>query len=158
MFRLGIFAAVIALGCGGNNAATHADMTLVGKLCSPADARADAWTLPIVKQSQAGKFTVTLLSSQQHIPLIGDNTTWTLQIADATGAMVSGADVKVLPWMPDHHHGTSIIASSTPMATAGQYQITPLYLFMAGYWTITFTITTPSATDTVVYSICLTDA
>jgi hypothetical protein len=162
MQRLGSFGFMLAgllIGCGGDKAMTSApDMALVGKLCTPADPRADAWKLPLAKASAMGSFNVTLLKSQENIPLIGDTTTWTLQIADPSGAMISNADVSVLPWMPDHHHGTSVKAAAKAMATAGQYQVTPLYLFMAGYWTITFTITTPAATDTVVFSLCLTDA
>jgi hypothetical protein len=159
-YRLCILAfALLVVGCGGDKMSSTAhDMALVGKLCTPADSRADAWKLPIDKMSAMGAFKVTLLSSVQHIPLIGDTSMWTLQIADASGAMVSHAEVTVLPWMPDHHHGTTVKASATPMATAGQYSVTPLYLFMAGYWTVTFTIATPTATDTVVFSLCLTDA
>ena len=29
---------------------------------------------------------------------------------------------------------------------------------MAGYWTVTFTITSGATTDTVVFSVCLSDA
>jgi hypothetical protein len=160
MQRLGSFIlAGLVIGCGGDRITTSAhDMALVGKLCTPADSRADAWKMPIAKMSEAGTFNVTMLKSEQNIPLIGDTTKWTLQIADATGATISNAQVSVMPWMPDHHHGTTIKAAATPMATAGQYQIAPLYFFMAGYWQVTFTITTPTATDKVVFSLCLTDA
>jgi hypothetical protein len=71
--------------------------------------------------------------------------------------MVSGATITVKPWMPDHGHGTSAQALVTPSATTGQYVIDPLYLFMAGYWTVTLTITSGSVTDTVVFSLCLAD-
>ncbi len=153
-----------ALGaCGGTNHVA-ADMTpappdlapLVGKLCS--DARADNWVLPIAKPSVNGAFDVSLLTSAASPPVIGDLTTWTLQISDAQGAMVDGATITVKPWMPDHGHGTDAVAHVTPAGTPGQYSVTPLYLFMAGYWTVTFTITSGTVTDTVVYSVCLSDS
>lgn len=64
----------------------------------------------------------------------------------------------VCPWMPAHHHGTTVLASVSPDATPGQYTVTPLYLFMAGYWTVTLTLTSGSTTDTVAYSVCLSDS
>jgi len=165
-YRLAIFFVALAAGCGGGKGGA-ADMTMapmtppdlappVGMLCM--DARADNWQLPIVKTSKNGAFTVTLVASAANPPIVGDITNWTLQIADATtGAMISAATMTVKPWMPDHGHGTSIAAQVMPTGTAGQYSITPLYLFMSGYWTVTFTITNGSVTDSVVYSLCITD-
>jgi hypothetical protein len=163
-YRLAISFFALFGACGGTNHGA-ADMTpapptdiagVVGTLC--ADARADNWVLPIVKPSKNGAFNVSLLASAQSPPVIGDLTTWTLQIADAAGAMVDGATITIKPWMPDHGHGTDAVAHVMPAGTTGQYTITPLYLFMAGYWTITFTITNGAVTDTVVYSVCLSDS
>jgi hypothetical protein len=161
--KYGLASLCIALltGCGGAKAspdmtpAPHDMAPIVGMLCS--DARADNWTLPIAKASKNGAFNVTLVDSTASPPIIGDLTKWTLQIADATGAMLDGATIAVKPWMPDHGHGTSVNATVMPVGAPGQYAITPLYLFMAGYWTVTFTITTGTTSDTVVYSVCLSD-
>ena len=163
-YRLAISFLALLGACGGTNQGA-ADMTpapptdiagVVGMLC--ADARADRWDLPIAKPSKNGAFNVSLLTSAQSPPVIGDLTTWTLQIADDKGAMVDDATITVKPWMPDHGHGTDAVANVTPASTAGQYTVAPLYLFMAGYWTITFTITNGAVTDTVVYSVCLADS
>jgi YtkA-like len=163
------FVAVLSLGltaCGGSDNKSAPDMTMapptdlegaVGKVCSPFDTRTDVWTLPIAKMSANGSFAVSLLTSTKSPPLIGDLTSWTLQIADPQGAMVTGATITIKPWMPDMGHGTSAEALMTAGDTPGQYVIAPLYLFMAGYWTVTLTITSGTVTDTVVYSICLAD-
>ena len=45
----------------------------------------------------------------------------------------------------------------TAAGAPGQYEVAPLYLFMAGYWTITLTITVGTVTDSVVYSLCLAE-
>jgi len=158
-----IFSVALFIGCGGLGSKGGPDMApspdlmpLAGMLCN--DARADAWVLPIRKGSAKGVFDVTLLASQASPPIIGDLTTWTLQVADAQGAMVQNAAIAAKPWMPDHGHGTSVNATVMPAGAPGQYAITPLYLFMAGYWTVTFTISDGAgASDTVVYSVCLTD-
>jgi hypothetical protein len=162
-----------ASGCGGSGnkpPAAGADMAVaptVGLLCT--DARADEWKLPLTKTTPSGAMKVTLLSSQASVPVIGDSkTTWTIAVQDAaTGAPVVGAAVSVLPWMPDHGHGTSVKAVVTETA-GGQYAMEPLYFFMAGYWTVTVTIDAAGtsgaggadggAADSVVFSVCLTDA
>lgn len=175
--RLAFFSALALAGssvsgCGGSgqtkSSQTAVDMAaatqpIVGMLCT--DARADDWKLPLTKPTASGALKVTLLASQADIPVIGDSMTkWTIAVADATtGAPVTGAPVSVLPWMPDHGHGTSVKAVVTEdAATPGQYALEPLYFFMAGYWTVTITINGGSAdggaADSVVFSLCLTDA
>jgi hypothetical protein len=174
--RFVVLALAAVAGCGGNGTKIGSDLAMApgdmatsgGKLC--VDARADAWTLPATpmkKMSQNGVYQVSLLASAASPPIIGDLTSWTLAVADASGADVSGAtfmtkcldnSVKpVCPWMPDHHHGTGALANVAPASVNGQYTVEPLYLFMAGYWTITATITSGSATDSVVFSACLSD-
>ncbi len=178
-WRLAIVLSAFVAGCGGadkpstSGQMTGADMSappLVGMLC--VDARADDWQLPLTKTTTGGAYKVTLVSSHAGIPVIGDSTTtWTIAIADATtGAPVQGATVAVLPWMPDHGHGTSVKAVVTESATTpGQYAMEPLYFFMAGYWQVTLTITADGGNatsgaadggtaDKVVFSLCLTDA
>ncbi len=158
MQRLAVAFLVAVAGCGGSGKpAPMPDMApAVGLLC--VDARADSWALPIVKTSKNGAFQVTLVASAASPPIIGDLTTWTLQVADTQGTMVDNAAIAVKPWMPDHGHGTDVKATVSAGDAPGQYKITPLYLFMAGYWTITFTITNGAGvSDSVVYSVCLSD-
>jgi YtkA-like len=158
-----MFAAAI-LGCGGGGAAmsgpdlslpASTDLSVGGTLCS--DPRADPYMANFTKPSAKGTFNVTLVESVPGPPAIG-NDTWTLLVKDASGAAMSGATITVKPWMPDHGHGTSVNATITPAAADGTYTVTPLYLFMAGLWQITFTITSSTgATDQVVFSYCLAE-
>lgn len=56
-----------------------------------------------------------------------------LSITDAAGAPVAGATVTVVPFMPAHGHGGSVlptVAESSP----GVYVATPLDFFMSGTW------------------------
>ncbi|HZS40261.1 MAG TPA: FixH family protein [Polyangia bacterium] len=163
-FGLVIFAA--ALGCGGHgnqpsgpdlSGPLSTDMSIPGgPLCS--DPRADPYMPGLTKPSVNGDFNVTLVGSVPGPPSIG-NDTWTLEIADKSGAAMNGATITVKPWMPDHGHGTSVTASVTPAGNDGTYTVTPLYLFMAGLWQVTFTIKSSTGTsDTVVFSYCLAEA
>lgn len=157
-------AALLVAGCGGGGAAprdlsvpstTDAarldDLSSGGVLCS--DPRADAWSLPIVKPSKGGLYTMSLVSADESPPIIGVNT-WQMQLADADGDPLDGMNVTVKPWMPDMGHGTSVVPRFNADGS-GAYTVTPLYFFMAGFWTTTFTIAGDGGTDTVVYGFCL---
>jgi hypothetical protein len=43
----------------------------------------------------------------------------------------------------------------TPTGSDGTYAITPLYLFMAGYWEVTLTIQVGATRDDVVFPVCI---
>ncbi|WP_373044348.1 FixH family protein [Vulgatibacter sp.] len=70
-------------------------------------------------------------------PAVGQNTLH-VQVSDAAGAPVSGAVVRVVPFMPAHNHGSS----ETPVVTDngdGSYTATPVTLTMPGTWEVTIT-------------------
>lgn len=82
--------------------------------------------------------------------------TWTVKVTDGKGNPVSGAAIKVRPFMPDHGHGSSITPQIMPMAAEGTYQVGLLDFFMPGIWQETFTITpTTGPADTVVFTFCV---
>jgi nitrogen fixation protein FixH len=88
--------------------------------------------------------------------------TWTIKITDANCQPVDGAKLTIKAWMPEHNHGW-LEATSTPQG-GGAYEIGDLYLFMDGFWQITFTATTAATTDaaapvtdSTVFSFCLDD-
>jgi hypothetical protein len=78
----------------------------------------------------------------------------------SSSAPVDGLAMDVVPFMPDHGHGTSVAVAVTPEGS-GTYLIAPLYLYMAGYWEITFDITDSSGatpvTDTAIVKVCVPD-
>ena len=100
---------------------------------------------------------------------------WTVETDQGTTmAPLDDLSIKVVPYMPDHKHGTTpvgVMAAGTP----GGYTMSPVNLYMAGYWEVTFTITqTPPAgatdadggtdaappapiSDTAVLKICVPD-
>ncbi len=92
----------------------------------------------------------------------GSNT-WEIQVRTLAGQAIDGLTIQAVPKMPDHGHGTSI----TPLTTdegAGAYLISPLYLYMGGYWTITLNIRPPASdggassaltSDSVVFNVCI---
>src|SRR5438876_381044 len=72
-----------------------------------------------------------------------------LQVVDASRGPVDAVIPLmngVSPYMPDHQHGTSIAPVATGQGSGG-YQVTPLYLYMSGYWEITLDMLAPPAAD-----------
>ena len=85
---------------------------------------------------------------------------WTIEIdAASAGTPVDGMSIAVRPYMPLHFHGTTSVGVMA--VGGGTYTISPLNLYMAGYWEITFNLTDMSGdapvTDSAMVPICIPD-
>jgi hypothetical protein len=121
------------------------------------DPRVDAFAADLTKKSASGALTATLLSATPAPPALRTNS-WTVKLVDATGAPISGAALSVVPWMPDHGHGSSVVPQVTAGA-AGSYTLDSLYLFMPGVWRITLGVMPdagmPNPDDEVQFFFCI---
>lgn len=147
------------LGGCGSGGSPGPDMMMTGEFydCSK-ETRAMPYAEGMQVASSADKFTVKLLQSQPGPPIKGANT-WQIEIDEtATGLPLDGLDISVLPWMPDHNHGSLAAVVVTP-ETTGQYQLDPMYLSMSGLWEIRFTIVGTmvggGTTDAAVIKVCI---
>jgi hypothetical protein len=105
--------------------------------------------------SKTGTFvTASFVSADPAPPRLGDNT-WVLRFTDSGGAALDGLDITVTPMMPDHGHGTPVVAVVTPTEAAGEYSIAPVNLFMVGYWEITFEMTQGDQQDSIMFGFCV---
>jgi hypothetical protein len=115
------------------------------------DTRKDIYTAGLAKQSAA--LSVKIVESTPSPPKKGTNT-MLLQIDDAAGKPLEGATVSVLPYMPDHAHGSAV----TPVVTAmggGKYAVAKLYYPMPGLWKVTVTVQMPGAApQEVAFNFC----
>jgi hypothetical protein len=77
-----------------------------------------------------------------------------IRVLDASGQPLTGATLtSVTPTMPIMSHGTS-----TPTITAngdGTFNVTAVYLFMAGLWAITTNASIGSQQDSGSFSSCV---
>jgi hypothetical protein len=161
-----VFALVVAtasIGCGGgtspaapgNDAAVDADdggATFAG--CA-GDPRGDVFTQGITKAGFGNRLQVRLVTAQPGPPIKGVNT-WTVEVDDMLGVAQPGAMIKVSTFMPDHQHSSPVAAVVTARPTTGQYQVDPLYFFMAGLWQITLDVTTSAGVnDAAMFSFCV---
>ena len=143
-------AAAMMAGCGSGQPGTP-DALDIG--CQN-DTRAMTYTANMQLQGVSKFLTFVLEQSVPAPPIKGTNT-WTLKVLDGSAQPVSDASLTVKPFMPDHGHGTSVVPQVAPAGDA--YTISNLYLFMAGLWQVTITVTTPSGTqnDAAVFSFCV---
>ena len=61
-------------------------------------------------------------------------------------APMDGLTISVDPEMPDHNHGTTPVGVM-PVGSGGLYMMSPVNLYMAGYWLVTLSIVAPPAAD-----------
>ncbi len=122
------------------------------------ETRADTFVVGLEKIGDGAVLDFKLMSANPAPPARGDNT-WILQINAMTGGAVgapsTGASMTVTPFMPDHQHGTPSEVSVMAMPDAGQYQLSPVNMWMPGLWETTITATSATGTDTVVYRFCI---
>ena len=65
-----------------------------------------------------------------------------LTISDASGVPIDGLTLDVVPWMPSHAHGTSVVTLVEPIGN-GSYVVRDVNLFMPGRWQLRVSVTGP---------------
>ncbi len=100
-----------------------------------------------------GVFEIQLITAVPAPPDKGDNA-WTIALRDVASAAPVHADtLVVIPFMPDHGHGTSIEPVITQNPEPGSYQIDVINLWMPGFWEVRFDI--DAGTDLIVFPFCV---
>lgn len=159
-------------GCSAGSDSTDGSSPLSQFVDCTQETRATPYAAGTVERSGQMEFDVTLVDNRpgaadaQKPPgtWVRGSNTWDLMVRDSSGQGVAGLTIETVPFMPVHNHGTSI----TPVTTdesGGRYVISPLYLYMSGYWQITLNISAPSSDggssasqihpDSVVFNVCI---
>jgi hypothetical protein len=145
--------------CGGSGGGDGPDADIVSYNCAT-ETRADTFSVGLEKTGAAGLFDFKLMTADPAPPARGDNT-WVIEVDSASaagaGAPVAGlqSGMTVVPYMPDHMHGTPITVEITPASTTGQYTLTPVNLWMPGLWETTIQVDSNGTKDHAVFSFCL---
>ena len=142
--------ALATVGCdtgdgedAGDEAADDGTMML---RCASED-RAEDFHLGLEKDGTAHR--VTFTDAEPAEPIRGLNT-WTIALSDLEGAPMEGMELSIVPWMPDHGHGSPQPVEVTDIGE-GQYTLDPVNLFMAGYWEVTIS----AADDEIMLPLCV---
>jgi hypothetical protein len=145
------FTALVGAGCGSSSTPSQPD---AGDLITcQNDPRVATYAPGLSVSTTSGTRKFVLVSSDPAPPARGTDT-WTLRITDAGGTAEDGLSVSVLPFMPDHGHGTSVNATVTANSD-GTYTAAPLYFFMPGVWRITFSTPPNQLSDVADFYFCI---
>ena len=149
--KAALLATALLAACGGDDGTTEDPVD-----CSKVSA--DTFVVGLEHMGSAGSLDFKLMSATPSPPTRGDNT-WVVQInsmaSGVVGAPVDGAMLQVTPFMPAHQHGSPIQVQITPGTTAGEYNLTPVNLWMPGVWETTIRATSASTTDSAIYKFCI---
>lgn len=147
---------VLVLGivaCGGDDGHGHEDVVD----CSTVTG-VDTFVVGLEKAGGNGIFNFRMLSASPAPPARGDNT-WIVQInalnAGVIGDPVENVELRVTPFMPAHQHGTAVPIEITPLADPGQYELSPVNLWMQGVWETTIRATVDTMIDSTVFKFCV---
>ena len=150
MHRVVLASSLALVACssgGGDNTGDDATYD-----CTMED-RDDDFVVGLEKVGAAGVH-FKLMESVPAPPSRGDNM-WRVQVIGTTGAGLTGMGLEVVPFMPDHRHGTSIVPTITESTTVtGEYVADPVNLWMPGLWQTTVRTTT-APVDSVIFSFCI---
>ncbi len=150
-----VFCAVSCAACGtspGSSLTPDAGDAVV--IDCAKDSRILTYAPNISVKSATGALNFSLIDSNPAPPASGTNV-WSMRITNTSGVSQLNVAADVVPFMPDMGHGTSVTPEMTANAD-GTYTVQPLYLFMAGVWTVTFTTVLQSGqSDSAVFYFCI---
>lgn len=150
-FGLIAISSFAAGSCMGDDGSTPPDETVN---CDTITDK-DEFTIGLTKTGDAGLLNFSIVSGDPAPPIRGDNT-WVIDVtAQAGAAPITDAQMTVKPFMPAHQHGAGKTVVVEPMPTAGQYQLSPINLWMPGVWETTINVTSATGTDKVVFKFCI---
>ncbi|MCA9490514.1 MAG: FixH family protein [Myxococcales bacterium] len=112
-------------------------------------AGADTFVAGIEVESSGGEL-VSIVSAEPTPPDVGDNT-WTVAVADASGAPMAGLAPVVRPWMPMHGHGLAPPEYVGIDQADGTYVVPTFDLIMPGLWEFTVDL---GDGDQAMFSFC----
>jgi hypothetical protein len=144
--------AVLALGLG---TACGGEETDPDDLRCSEEERADEYLAGMSKDGVNQLFQFRLVESTPAPPEKGDNT-WIVDVLDFQDSTpVDSADITVMPFMPDHGHGSPIAAEIAPTGDPGQFQVDRVNLWMPGLWEVTIAADDGTEQDETIFSFCI---
>jgi len=121
------------------------------------ETRADTYQPGMTRTGAAG-FTAALLASVPGPPPRG-NSAWDLRLTDAAAVARDDLALRITPFMPDHGHGTAVVAHVTAAGADGRYHVAPVNLWMPGLWSIRVAVADAAAPtvelDAITFWFCV---
>lgn len=151
-----ILAFALLAACGGGSDATP-DAEDDGPYNCAADSRGETYKQDLDHKGDGQKLDFKLKSADPSPPSRNFNK-WTLELSTMSsgvvGDAVTGGQLKVTPYMPDHAHGPG----TNPVVTDngdGTYTLDKINLWMPGVWQVTVQAASSSGNDSTVFVFCI---
>jgi len=87
--------------------------------------------------------TAEVIEAEPSSPLKGSNA-WTVALTSDAGEALTGCAIHLVPFMPDHGHGSNEVDSVELESTPGHYALEGFELSMPGYWELNAEVTCPT--------------
>jgi hypothetical protein len=116
----------------------------------------DQFEVGMSKRASPEPLRIELVSAEPSPPAVRTDNAWRLRVADADGAMVTGAELVVSPYMPAHQHGSAEVIVTE--LGEGQYELSPIELIMPGVWEIPVAVSTLEGTSSeATFRFCIAE-
>lgn len=147
--RWALVVATMLTGCGKKNTVAPTTSS-TGQVGCNDDKRVQAYASGMRVDGAA--YTFELTEADPAPPARGGNV-WKVRLLDHDKNPVTGAQITVRPYMPDHGHGASAVPNIA--ADGDTYIISNLDLFMPGVWELTLKQTGAGTGDTAKFTFCV---
>src|SRR5689334_22201502 len=119
------------------------------------ETRADTFAIGLEHDTTMGAKYI-IVSSTPAPPARGDNDI-VIQIEDSAAAPMTGQQLTIRPYMPDHGHGTAVPVNVTESPTTpGQYDLNPVNMHMPGLWQVFMSNgATVQESNTATFAFCI---
>jgi len=107
-----------------------------------------------LEANSASETVFVSLMSASPVPPNVDGNDWMLDVSDAAGDPLMGCTGDVVPFMPDHGHGTTGTPMWTETDPADGTYTTSWQAIMPGYWEITLTLDCGDGSEDHVFGFC----
>jgi hypothetical protein len=147
------FAAVLVVaGCSGDDEESQPAFNI----CDNFTTAYDDIVTGLTKTGDNDLMQVRYVGSTPAPPLQGSDNAWTVQLLDMAGSPQPGATVTdVVPFMPEHSHGTSVVPVIGTTDGDGRVEVDSIDFRMVGVWTLTFTVESGTDIDTATFGVCI---
>ena len=140
---------LLASACGDDSSSSAADAM---PDCTE-DPRGQSYSPGMTVAADDG-IQVALIEARPAPPVRFENV-WDLEVRDAAGVPVSVTSLAVVPFMPDHGHGTPQPPLPEAGVETGTFSMGPFDLWMPGIWELRFSVDREGTISLATMTFCL---
>jgi hypothetical protein len=147
---LALLGLLLAAACGGGEESNSPPEARV-----PTCQEADVYERGLQKPGDNRRVNVAIVDAEPAPPQPEVYNKLRVRVTDGSAQPMYDVTLVIDTLMPEHNHGVTVPIKVTPLGQ-GEFELNPLYLFMAGLWEITVIVMQGSnELDRVTFSFCI---